>query len=274
MTKSLTSASSLSAAGASARARSASDGNIGASLSSTPSLGGSKSLSSSGNTEDDGGPVSRIRMLDLLEGQIVTQRDHFEESLANQLKQDIYLPMCVKIVSYLRRLGKKSESQTRTLFLKQRGLFLLNHQQNCEKNVDSCWIGMGMGWLVGRGSSSGGSSLRGDGSSGSGTLRGRDRSGSNASQSGTSGQNQGQQKSMGSDNFGFGSATLEELNRKISSERASAEHFRQWSDLLTHLKAACDLMRTHVRSMIMSMTKSRLVCRRARRIHFAVEIVE
>ncbi len=59
-----------------------------------------------------------IALMKLLEEQINTQKSHFEDSLLEQLRSDIHLPQCVKIIGYLRRLNTyDDESRIREVFL-------------------------------------------------------------------------------------------------------------------------------------------------------------
>jgi len=67
-----------------------------------------------------------------LQEQVAVQRTNLHNSLVAQLKTDIHLPACVRIIGFLRRLQQHSEDELRRLFVEHRGSFLEGHKQQVE----------------------------------------------------------------------------------------------------------------------------------------------
>mmetsp|Transcript_136225 Transcript_136225/g.240140 ORF Transcript_136225/g.240140 Transcript_136225/m.240140 type:complete len:689 (-) Transcript_136225:42-2108(-) len=73
-----------------------------------------------------------IPVLTNLHEQVAVQRANLHNSLVAQLKMDIHLPACVRVIGYLRRLQQHSEDELRLLFIEHRGSFLESHKQQVE----------------------------------------------------------------------------------------------------------------------------------------------
>ncbi|CAJ1364865.1 unnamed protein product, partial [Effrenium voratum] len=73
-----------------------------------------------------------IGVLTSIKDQVAVQRANLREALASQLKTDIHLPACVRIVGFLRRCMRHSEEELRKLFIEHRSKFLESHKQQVE----------------------------------------------------------------------------------------------------------------------------------------------
>eukprot|EP00931_Biecheleriopsis_adriatica_P091617 TRINITY_DN65503_c0_g1_i1.p1 TRINITY_DN65503_c0_g1~~TRINITY_DN65503_c0_g1_i1.p1 ORF type:complete len:660 (+),score=159.52 TRINITY_DN65503_c0_g1_i1:61-1980(+) len=73
-----------------------------------------------------------ISVLSNIREQVAVQRSNLRDSLAAQLKTDIHLPACVRIVGFLRRAHRHSEEELRSLFIEHRSKFLDSHKQQVE----------------------------------------------------------------------------------------------------------------------------------------------
>mmetsp|Transcript_85493 Transcript_85493/g.151251 ORF Transcript_85493/g.151251 Transcript_85493/m.151251 type:complete len:624 (+) Transcript_85493:55-1926(+) len=73
-----------------------------------------------------------IAVLTNIGEQVAVQRINLRDALAAQLKTDIHLPACVRIVGFLRRVRKHTEDELRKLFLEHRGKFLETHKKQVE----------------------------------------------------------------------------------------------------------------------------------------------
>ena len=76
-------------------------------------------------------------MIIQLQKQVDVQRDHLKSALLTQLRGDVHLPTCVKVVHYLRRLGGEDEEKLRQVFLENRGLYLKQHKDQIESQLQS-----------------------------------------------------------------------------------------------------------------------------------------
>lgn len=78
---------------------------------------------------------SRGEDIPVLQGlceQVATQKANLQSSLVAQLKTDIHLPACVRVMGFLRRLQQHSEDDLRLLFIMHRGAFLEGHRLQVE----------------------------------------------------------------------------------------------------------------------------------------------
>ncbi|CAE7388646.1 Cog8 [Symbiodinium sp. CCMP2592] len=73
-----------------------------------------------------------IHVLTHMKHQVAVQRTNLRDSLAAQLRTDIHLPACVRIVGFLRRVQRHSEEELRELFIEHRSKFLDTHKQQVE----------------------------------------------------------------------------------------------------------------------------------------------
>ncbi|CAK9017128.1 unnamed protein product [Durusdinium trenchii] len=73
-----------------------------------------------------------IGVLTGIKEQVAVQRANLKDALASQLKTDIHLPACVRIVGFLRRVQRHSEEELRQLFIEYRSKFLESHKQQVE----------------------------------------------------------------------------------------------------------------------------------------------
>jgi len=73
-----------------------------------------------------------IAVLSGIKEQVAVQRANLKDALASQLKTDIHLPACVRIVGFLRRVQRHSEDELRQLFIEHRSKFLESHKQQVE----------------------------------------------------------------------------------------------------------------------------------------------
>ncbi|CAE7338581.1 COG8 [Symbiodinium natans] len=73
-----------------------------------------------------------INVLTHIKDQVAVQKTNLRDSLAAQLKTDIHLPACVRIVGFLRRVQRHSEEELRELFIQHRSKFLDTHKQQVE----------------------------------------------------------------------------------------------------------------------------------------------
>eukprot|EP00930_Biecheleria_cincta_P035892 TRINITY_DN2464_c0_g2_i1.p1 TRINITY_DN2464_c0_g2~~TRINITY_DN2464_c0_g2_i1.p1 ORF type:complete len:605 (-),score=133.84 TRINITY_DN2464_c0_g2_i1:149-1963(-) len=73
-----------------------------------------------------------IGVLGSIKEQVEIQRANLRESLTAQLKTDIHLPACVRIVGFLRRVRRQSEHELKEIFLVHRGKFLEGHKAQVE----------------------------------------------------------------------------------------------------------------------------------------------
>ena len=73
-----------------------------------------------------------IAVLTGIKEQVAVQRANLKDALASQLKTDIHLPACVRIVGFLRRVQRHSEDELRELFIEHRSKFLESHKQQVE----------------------------------------------------------------------------------------------------------------------------------------------
>lgn len=73
-----------------------------------------------------------IAILTGIKEQVAVQRANLKDALASQLKTDIHLPACVRIVGFLRRVQRHSEDELRELFIEHRSKFLESHKQQVE----------------------------------------------------------------------------------------------------------------------------------------------
>mmetsp|Transcript_36168 Transcript_36168/g.84781 ORF Transcript_36168/g.84781 Transcript_36168/m.84781 type:complete len:635 (+) Transcript_36168:91-1995(+) len=73
-----------------------------------------------------------IKVVTNLQEQVSAQRANLHNSLVGQLKTDIHLPACVRIIGFLRRLQEHSEDDLRRVFIEYRGKFLESHKQQVE----------------------------------------------------------------------------------------------------------------------------------------------
>jgi hypothetical protein len=71
-------------------------------------------------------------ILNELDSQVQRQRDHAERALGAQLRTELLLPQCVKIVGYLRRLLRGNESELRALFMRERGELVAQQRRQVE----------------------------------------------------------------------------------------------------------------------------------------------
>lgn len=78
-------------------------------------------------THEAGG--NEIPVLRTLQEQVGVQRANLHASLVAQLKTDIHLPACVRVIGFLRRIQRHSEDELRCLFIEHRGSFLEVHKQ-------------------------------------------------------------------------------------------------------------------------------------------------
>merc|ERR1719277_2596468 len=76
--------------------------------------------------------TEEIAVLTTLREQVAVQRANLHGSLVAQLKTDIHLPACVRVIGFLRRMQRHSEDDLRSLFLEHRGSFLESHKQHVE----------------------------------------------------------------------------------------------------------------------------------------------
>eukprot|EP00927_Polykrikos_kofoidii_P002744 TRINITY_DN11097_c0_g1_i1.p1 TRINITY_DN11097_c0_g1~~TRINITY_DN11097_c0_g1_i1.p1 ORF type:complete len:700 (+),score=125.71 TRINITY_DN11097_c0_g1_i1:59-2101(+) len=76
--------------------------------------------------EVDGNTIPVLR---ILQEQVAVQRANLHASLIAQLKTDIHLPACVRIIGFMRRIQRHSEDELRQLFIEHRGSFLEVHKQ-------------------------------------------------------------------------------------------------------------------------------------------------
>lgn len=60
------------------------------------------------------------------------QRANLHSSLVQQLRTDIHLPACVRVMGFLRRIQRHSEEELRSLFIEHRRSFLEGHKQQVE----------------------------------------------------------------------------------------------------------------------------------------------
>lgn len=74
-----------------------------------------------------------IPVLNNLREQVSVQRSNLHASLVSQLKTDIHLPACVRVIGFLRRIHQHSEEELRRLFIEHRGSFLETHKQQVEQ---------------------------------------------------------------------------------------------------------------------------------------------
>jgi hypothetical protein len=76
--------------------------------------------------------AEEIPVLTMLGEDIAVQRANLLEALLGQLRTDIHLPACVRVIGHLRRLQGHSEETLRQSFIEQRGAFLEGHKQQVE----------------------------------------------------------------------------------------------------------------------------------------------
>eukprot|EP00929_Paragymnodinium_shiwhaense_P015259 TRINITY_DN123320_c0_g1_i1.p1 TRINITY_DN123320_c0_g1~~TRINITY_DN123320_c0_g1_i1.p1 ORF type:complete len:683 (+),score=182.74 TRINITY_DN123320_c0_g1_i1:84-2132(+) len=73
-----------------------------------------------------------IPVLATLREQVTVQRSNLHAALVAQLKTDIHLPQCVRVIGFLRRIQRHSEEEFRSLFIEHRSAFLDSHKQQVE----------------------------------------------------------------------------------------------------------------------------------------------
>eukprot|EP00928_Gymnodinium_smaydae_P090079 TRINITY_DN73935_c0_g1_i1.p1 TRINITY_DN73935_c0_g1~~TRINITY_DN73935_c0_g1_i1.p1 ORF type:complete len:700 (-),score=134.05 TRINITY_DN73935_c0_g1_i1:47-2146(-) len=73
-----------------------------------------------------------VSLVTVLQEQIAEQRAGLHAALVAQLRTDIHLPACVRVIGFLRRLQRHSEEELRRLFIDNRGVFLESHKQQVE----------------------------------------------------------------------------------------------------------------------------------------------
>merc|ERR1712232_1329899 len=73
-----------------------------------------------------------VPVLTMIREQVEVQRANLHTSLVNQLKTDIHLPACVRVIGFLRRIQRHSEEELRHLFIEHRGTFLDGQKQQVE----------------------------------------------------------------------------------------------------------------------------------------------
>jgi hypothetical protein len=76
-------------------------------------------------------------MITQLKKQVDVQREHLKTALLTQLRGDVHLPACVKVVHYLRRLGGETENSLKEIFLENRRLFLKQHKDQIDSQLAS-----------------------------------------------------------------------------------------------------------------------------------------
>jgi len=73
-----------------------------------------------------------IPVLGQLQEQLAVQRANLQASLVAQLRTDIHLPACVRVMGFLRRIQRHSEEELRSLFIEHRRSFLEGHKHQVE----------------------------------------------------------------------------------------------------------------------------------------------
>lgn len=73
-----------------------------------------------------------IPVMVTLREDIAMQRANLHSTLVGQLKTDIHLPACVRIIGFVRRLQEHSEEELSRLFIEHRGAFLDGHKMQVE----------------------------------------------------------------------------------------------------------------------------------------------
>ncbi|CEM04008.1 unnamed protein product [Vitrella brassicaformis CCMP3155] len=82
-------------------------------------------------------------LLTMLEKQVADQKLALQSILLHQLKGDIHLPACVRIVGYLRRLGVYSEEELQAEFLARRSDYVDTHRRQTETlTISNCANGL------------------------------------------------------------------------------------------------------------------------------------
>eukprot|EP00450_Noctiluca_scintillans_P000403 CAMPEP_0194503330 /NCGR_PEP_ID=MMETSP0253-20130528/28317_1 /TAXON_ID=2966 /ORGANISM="Noctiluca scintillans" /LENGTH=685 /DNA_ID=CAMNT_0039345607 /DNA_START=38 /DNA_END=2095 /DNA_ORIENTATION=- len=76
--------------------------------------------------------AEEIPVLTMLGEDVAVQRANLLGALLGQLRTDIHLPACVRVIGHLRRLQDHSEEALRQSFIEQRGAFLEGHKQQVE----------------------------------------------------------------------------------------------------------------------------------------------
>jgi len=74
-----------------------------------------------------------IPILTQLQEQVNMQRANLHTSLVAQLRSDVHLPACVRVMGFLRRVQRHSEEELQSLFIEHRGSFLDGHKQQVEQ---------------------------------------------------------------------------------------------------------------------------------------------
>jgi len=74
-----------------------------------------------------------IPILSQLQEQVNMQRANLHTSLVAQLRTDVHLPACVRVMGFLRRVQRHSEEELQSLFIEHRGSFLDGHKQQVEQ---------------------------------------------------------------------------------------------------------------------------------------------
>jgi len=73
-----------------------------------------------------------IPALSQLQEQVAVQRSNLHSSLVGQLRTDIHLPACVRLIGFLRRLQRHTEEELRNIFIEHRQSFLDGQKQQVE----------------------------------------------------------------------------------------------------------------------------------------------